>query len=323
MGVQPADVSRAMQLLNDSPTRLISEEDSNRWVFRHPTVTDAFAGLVVGSPELVELYAHGAKLDRLIGEVHCGPRSAEGDQIRIPTSLYPELVERLKSYPLDESLKSFLGARCEKVFLALMLKARPDILKWAAEIHASNLSFGSRLLLAALSSWRFLPEADRLRLVEKIRDHSITWLDASPLKDDILQQIFTKDELSDYAERFRKEWLEDLSGLFDELCARFSSDDEVGLFTDFRDNLQIAQRYFGKRIFPHSTPNWMRTSRTCALPRATPTGMPHHSKDQAARPQRRPARSSTTSTTESVRDKSQPVDEKRNGGRSSSPGSAG
>jgi hypothetical protein len=51
--------------------------------------------------------------------------------------------------------------------------------------------------------------------------------------------------LSDYAERFRKEWLEDLSGLFDELCGRFSSDDEVSLFTDFRDNLQIAQRHFG------------------------------------------------------------------------------
>jgi hypothetical protein len=36
-----------------------------------------------------------------------------------------------------------------------------------------------------------------------------------------------------------------LPGLFDELCLRFSSDDEVTLFTDLRDSLQIAQRYFG------------------------------------------------------------------------------
>src|SRR5260221_4790418 len=147
MGVQPADVSRAMQHLNDSLTRLISEENGNRWVFRHPTVTDAFAGLVASSAELVELYAHGAKLDRLIGEVHCGPKGTKGSQVRIPPSLYPMLVERLKSYPLDESLKSFLRARCEKVFLALTLEARPDVLKWAAEVPADNLSFGSRLLL--------------------------------------------------------------------------------------------------------------------------------------------------------------------------------
>ena len=95
-----------------------------------------------------------------------------------------------------------------------------------------------------VSSFGLLPEADRLKLVEEIRDHSITWLDSTPLKDESLQQIFTKVELSEYAERFRKEWLGDLPGLFDELCGRFSSDDEVSLFTDFRDNLQIAQRYF-------------------------------------------------------------------------------
>ena len=244
MGVQPADVSRAMQHLNDSLTRLISAEDGNRWVFRHPTVTDAFAGLVGTSSELVELYVHGAKLDRLLSEVGCGPKGAEG-RIRIPASLYPALIERLKSYDLDEALKSFLGARCEKVFLAQMLEARPDILKWAAEVSSNDFSLGSRLLLAALSSWGLMPEVDRLKLVDQISDHSITWLDASPLRDEILQQIFTKDELFEYAERFREEWLGDFPGLFDELCGRFSSDDEVSIFTDFRDNLKIAQRYFG------------------------------------------------------------------------------
>src|SRR5262249_41725024 len=69
--------------------------------------------------------------------------------------------------------------------------------------------------------------------------------DAAPLNDTILQQIFTKEELSEYAERFRSAWLTDLPGLFDELRGRFFSDDEVSLFTSFRDNLQIAQRYFG------------------------------------------------------------------------------
>ena len=36
-----------------------------------------------------------------------------------------------------------------------MLEARPDILKWTAEVSANNLSFGSRLMLAALTPARF------------------------------------------------------------------------------------------------------------------------------------------------------------------------
>lgn len=244
MGIKPAEVARAMQHLNDSLTRLVSAEDGNRWVFRHPTVTDAFAELVAESPELVELYVHGAKIDRLVGEVSCGPPSADSDRLRIPASLYPVLLERLKPGDLDEALKSFLGAHCEKAFLAQMLEIRPDILKWAAEVSANYLTLGSRLLLAALTSWNLLPETDRLRLVNDIREHSIQWLDATPLKDTILQQFFTQDELTDYAENFREKWLGDIPNLFEEFSGRFASDDELGLFTEFRDNLKIAQRYF-------------------------------------------------------------------------------
>lgn len=243
LGVQQADVARAMQHLNDSLTRLASHEDGNRWVFRHPTVTDAFAGIVAASPELVELYVHGAKLDRLIREATCGPQKPDEDRLRIPPQLYPTLVARLKSYPLDEGLCSFLGARCERVFLEMVLEVRPDIFEWASSVSASGLSASGKLLLAAMVSWELLPEDNRLRLVNDLSDHSVTWLDAKPLVDKILHQIFKDSEFSDYAERFRNEWLTDPAGLFSEL-GRFSSDDDIGMYTDFKDNLQIAQRYF-------------------------------------------------------------------------------
>jgi hypothetical protein len=186
LGVWPADVSKAMQHLNDSLTRLISHDDGDRWMFRHPTVTDAFAELVAGSPELVELYVHGAKLDRLIREVVCGRMKIEHAKLRVPASLYPSLIGRLKSCPLDEGLTSFLGARCDRAFLHLILEARPDILSWAADADASGLSSGGKLLLAALTSCDLLPEASRAKIVKRAWDHSITWLDASPLKDKIL-----------------------------------------------------------------------------------------------------------------------------------------
>lgn len=243
MGVQSADVARALQHMNDSLTRLVPQEDGNRWMFRHPTVTDAFAEIVASSPELVELYLHGAKLDRLIREAECQPPAEDSDRLRIPSQFYPSLVARMKTYPLDEGLKSFLGARCEKAFLQMVLEARADILKWAAEVAANEVSLSGKLLLAALASRGLMPEQCRLRLVDELTKHSITWLDAKPLEDKIWQQIFTTTEFEDYEQRFREEWLAEPSDVFSEL-GRFSADDEAGMYTDFKDNLQIAQRHF-------------------------------------------------------------------------------
>lgn len=243
MGVQPADVARALQHMNDSLTRLSHQEGGPRWVFRHPTVTDAFAGIVAASPELVELYVHGAKLDRLIQEVECLKTKTDGDYLRIPAGLYPALVERLKIYPLDEGLKSFLGARCEKAFLEQILEVRADILDWTAKVSANGLSLSSKLLLAALTSWGLMPENNRIRLVDQLGKDSITWLNARPLEDKVWQQIFTPAEFDEYAQRFREEWLAHPLDTFDHL-GRFSSDDEIGMYTDFRQNLRAAQRYF-------------------------------------------------------------------------------
>jgi hypothetical protein len=244
LGVHSADIARSMQHLNDSLTRLVSQDDGDRWVFRHPTVTDAFAALVANSPELVELYAHGAKLNRLMREVVCGPMTPQGGRLRIPTSLYPALVQRLNVVPLDESLKSFLGARCDKTFLRLILDERPEILTWAMEVSKIDLSLGSRLLLAALKSYGLLPETTRVRLVEKIQEDSITWLNASPFEDEIIQQLFTAEEFQKFTDLFQNEWLSDLPNLLDDLKSRFSSDDEIAMFNDFKENLQKAERFY-------------------------------------------------------------------------------
>lgn len=243
MGIKPAELARAMQHMNDSLTRLVSDAEGDRWVFRHPTVTDAFATLVASSPELVELYVHGAKIDRLVTEAACRPGASDHGRVRIPPSLYPSLIERLIEHALDESFKSFLGASCEQKFLAEMTKVRPDILEWAATVSAGSISLSGKLLFAALTSCDHIPESTRLRFVAAIREHSITWLDASPLKDEILRQIFKDQEFDDYVEDFRKEWLGDIPNVFSEF-GRFSSGNEAGMYEEFKENLIIAQEYF-------------------------------------------------------------------------------
>lgn len=251
LGVQSADVARAMQHLNDSLTRLSFDNDGARWVFRHPTVTDAFAELVSGSPELIELYVHGAKLDRLIREVVCAPTQYEGAHVRVPSSLFPALLSRLEGVTLDESIKVFLGARCSKDFLSKIVETRSDILDWAANAPASNLSSGSILLLAALSSYGLMPEASRSRIVREIKEHSLTWLQARPLENKVLQQIFTVGEFKAFTDQFRNDWLDDLENLFERLEGQFSSGNELELFEDFKDNMTIAERFY----YPSGSPD--------------------------------------------------------------------
>jgi len=243
MGVRPAELARAMQHLNDSLTRLVSEDDGDRWIFRHPTVSDAFAAIVGASPELIELYVHGAKIDRLLREAACQPRAADNMRIRIPPTLYPILLDRLKLCPLDEALMSFLGARCEKAFLLKVVKVRPDILEWAAKADLASLGLSGKLLVAAMASWDLIPEDLRTEMVASVRRHSLTWLDARPLTDKILRQVFKDAEFDAYAEAFHRVWLSDIPNVF-AAFRRFSSDNEVSMYEDFKENLQTAQAYF-------------------------------------------------------------------------------
>lgn len=244
LGLQPAAVAMAMEHLNDSLTRRLSAEDGDRWVFRHPTVTDAFAEIVARSPELIELYVHGAKVDRLMREVVCAPLTAEHAHVRVPASLFAVLIERFQDHPLDESFKSFLGARAGDGFLGKIVAERPDILEWAATANTSYLSFGSLLLLAALNSYGLLPEAARERIVERVDDDTITWMRTDVFANKMYQQIFTHDEFDDLAARFRKNWLNDFGNLLDHLRGSFSSDNELSLYADFKDSMEKAETFF-------------------------------------------------------------------------------
>ncbi|RWD66308.1 MAG: hypothetical protein EOS36_05600 [Mesorhizobium sp.] len=104
---------------------------------------------------------HGAKVDRLM--LVRAPLTAE--DVRVPASLFAVLLERFQDHPLDETFKSFLGARAGDGFLGKIVAARPDILEWPATANTSYFSSGSLLLLAALNSYDLLPEAARERIV--------------------------------------------------------------------------------------------------------------------------------------------------------------
>ena len=95
-----------------------------------------------------------------------------------------------------------------------------------------------------MASWDLLPEDRRQQMVADIRTDSIEWLNAKPLTDKVLQQLFKNDEFTDYAEAFRKEWLSDIPSVFQSFGRYSTTGSEVGLYEEFKENMQTAQAFF-------------------------------------------------------------------------------
>jgi len=244
-GTSPADISAALVILDDSLTRRVSDEDGLRWMFRHPTITDAFATIVGQSPELVELYVGGARVERLVREVVCAPKEIAGAHIRVPTILYPTVRRRLADLEIDEALRSFLGERCDDTFLRSFVEERPEVLEWVMTVTTSSLSLGGETLVAALHSAGLLPEERRQLFVERLTVNAIDFADAAIFENRRLCLLFTAEELALLESSFEQEWLYDLSETFGMFRSRFSSSDEHGLYTEFKENIERAERRFG------------------------------------------------------------------------------
>jgi hypothetical protein len=117
-------------------------------------------------------------------------------------------------------------------------------------MNSADLSVGSQLLLAALNSYGLLPEDVRLAIVKRIDDHAIDWLQTKVFAEKLYRQILTPAEFEDLADRFRSEFLGDLENLLGELQGRYSSEHELGLYEEFKENMERAEPFF----FPNGRP---------------------------------------------------------------------
>lgn len=244
-GKPQAEIATALVTLDDSLTRRVRGEEGDRWVFRHPTITDAFATIVGQSPELVELYVGGARVERLVREVVCAPKEITGAHIRVPVALYPTVRARLADHDLDETLKSFLGQRCDDTFLRAFVAERPEVLEWAQTASVTSLSTGAEMLFAALHRARLLQEEIRVAIVARLTENAVEYGETAIFENERMRPLFTAAEWTALETGFHREWLYELSETFSIFSNRFSSTDEHGLYTEFKENMERAERYFG------------------------------------------------------------------------------
>jgi hypothetical protein len=87
----------ALDCLQGSLVQYVQSDDGAIWRFKHPTVGEAFASLLLKNPEWLGIYVQGSPADKLMSQITCGDVSLER-AVMIPKSLFPLVRKRLMTY---------------------------------------------------------------------------------------------------------------------------------------------------------------------------------------------------------------------------------
>ena len=120
-------VREALNNMDGSLVKLYHIGGSSRWIFKHPTISDAFDSIIAGDHELLDIFLTGTRINKLISEVTCGDVGLKGAKLIIPESRYVLLLERIKEINNSYVLYVFLAYRCDKAFLNKYIQQNPNI----------------------------------------------------------------------------------------------------------------------------------------------------------------------------------------------------
>ncbi len=228
----------ALNAMNGSLVRLSTETGERAWGFQHPTIGDAHADILAEDPELIRIFIQGTTPGTLIDRVTCGEIDSQNALV-LPPSLFPQMLAKLdelqsqisqESRALDtwrmrDRLQTFLAARCSEEFLTLYLARNPRLLDRVSKPGLS-LYYSSEVRLAVkLHEIGLLPEPQRRKFVETVRDYTLEGLDGDALVDDRIRSVFTVEELEELVGRVRSEVIPRLADIRWDWESNFGGDE--------------------------------------------------------------------------------------------------
>ncbi len=227
MGGSLAGVRKALRALNNSFVLRVSEEDSQMWKFKHPTIRDAFASIIAADPELLDIYLAGASPDQMLDEVSCGDMKVSGVKVVIPKNRYGKAIDQFESLDFQDigvrwRFYRFLTNRCDRRFIQAYIQRHPSL---TSQLRAGFSAEAS--LIARLSEDKLLPEVDRQRFVDALGRSAIDAPDADFL-DPKYRRLFTKPELALVLNNVRDELLPNLDSVVDNLRDAYMSNGQNG-----------------------------------------------------------------------------------------------
>ena len=218
----------ALDALQGSLVQLVDAEGDFVWQFKHPTIGDAYAALLVQSAELLGIFVQGTTTEKLIGQVTCGDVGIERAVV-IPRSLFPLVLRRLNEYSSTKkyktewystwdtkrSLQHFLTYRCSKEFLSLYLGENPSIFNEISRPGIMLNAVSEVDLAIRLHELGLLPEKARKTFVATVSAYALNGEDLYAFEDTSLRNIFIDDEFQDLLCRAQTELIPKL----DDVCS--------------------------------------------------------------------------------------------------------
>lgn len=228
----------ALEALKESLVLLCHASGEHVWQFKHPTIGDAYAALLVQSPEHLGIFIEGSAPERLVDQVTCGDAGIE-KAVVVPKSLFPQMLSKLKEMSQSKSYKSpwlsmfgakrdlqgFLARRCSKEFLSLYLTNNPGLLDQVSEPGLFLDTVPEVRLAKRLHDVGLLPEEKRKKFVETVSNYALEGQDADALNDIGIRSLFTDDEFKELVDRVRTELLPRLDDVRREWESNHSSDE--------------------------------------------------------------------------------------------------
>jgi hypothetical protein len=245
LGVGLPAAREALKALNGSLVSLVRSGDRATWMFKHPTIADAYASIVADDPELLDIYMFWTSTEKLITEVTCGDVGMEGVKVVVPESRFGRFTERLNEIESGGTLFTFLSTRCSASFLRIYLEHHPEIGDLISS-PGSNLSAVPEVdLLVRLHEVNLLPDEWRLRFVDRARLLAIESPELDFLAVDRIRNLFRPEELDSIIALIRQELVPTLSGLVDDWHGNYERGHEPDeWFQPLREVIDILSSEF-------------------------------------------------------------------------------
>lgn len=227
----------ALKALDGSLVQLINDDDQSFWRFKHPTIGDAYATLLVSSPDLLSIYLQGTEPEKFVEQITCGDVGIER-AVLIPKSLYPLVLDRLDEFETTaykdpglarwahrSGLQGFLARRCSKEFVSLYIARHPELLGKVSTPGLFLSAVPETTLAVRLYELGVLPEEHRRKFVDTVSGYALDGSDMYALESLAVRSVFHHDEFVTLLEKVRREVVPRLGDIRRNWQSNYPSDD--------------------------------------------------------------------------------------------------
>lgn len=220
LGSDLGNCINALEALNGSLVLHSQASGTAVWRFKHPTIGDAYASILVENPELLGVYIQGSAPEKLVEQVTCGDVGIERAVV-VPNALFPLVLARLREFPKStaytsgflaswggkRALHGFLARRCSKEFLELYIEDTPGLLEQISKPGLMLSAMSEVGLVARFHKLGLLPEENRKNFVETVSAYAVDGDDLSGMSSKTIRSVFEDREFEALKARVRTELL--------------------------------------------------------------------------------------------------------------------